>query len=409
MRRIFLLILGCVVVTLSTAQAKSTLEWWQFWTDPGIKPTIDSMVHEFEQANPDIAVNVTDLTWANGQEKIVVAFASGTAPDLLEIGSDWLGQLAANGHLANISAHIATDSASFEGWKLVDYHGKIYAKPWILGTRVLFGNRDLMTRAGWDTNQVPTNWKALTVAALSVRKFGEGIYGWGSNTAEKHRLYKKFLPFFWSAGARLFTDDDKYCIISSEKGIASLNYYKALHDSCGFVGDQRAIEDAFLDGKIAYIVSGDWLLKRIELEHRKINFFTTLIPGPRYPGKSFLGAELLAVSAKSEKQEAALKFMDFITSAQNQLRFCKNNRSANPSSLVAQQDSYFASNPNLLTFIHQIKSSVAPPVDPDWPGMEDAIEKAVEDALYGRHQVATALHDANLKIMQLHNKANAKP
>ncbi len=409
MRKIILITAVIVLASAMSASSKTTLEWWQFWTDPGIKPTIDSMVTEFQQANPDIAVNVTDLTWANGQEKIVVAFASGTAPDLLEIGSDWLGQLAANGHLADISSHIGTDSSSFEGWKMVTYKGKVYAKPWILGTRVLFGNRDLMTKAGFATDQIPLNWKALAVAVQGIHKLGGGVYGWGSNTAEKHRLYKKFLPFFWSNGAQLFTDDDKYCIISSSNGIAALEYYKQLHDSCGYVADQRGIEDAFLDGKVGFIVSGDWLLKRIELEHRKINFFTTLIPGPKYPGKSFLGAELLAVSAQSKNQEAALKFLDFVTSPQNQIRFCKNNRSANPSSLQAQQDPYFTSNSNLLTCIKQIKSSIAPPVDPDWPAMEDAIEKAIEDALFGRHLVATALRDANLKIMELRHKSNAKP
>ena len=119
MRKIILITAVIVLASAMSASSKTTLEWWQFWTDPGIKPTIDSMVTEFQQANPDIAVNVTDLTWANGQEKIVVAFASGTAPDLLEIGSDWLGQLAANGHLADISSHIGTDSSSFEGWKMV--------------------------------------------------------------------------------------------------------------------------------------------------------------------------------------------------------------------------------------------------------------------------------------------------
>jgi multiple sugar transport system substrate-binding protein len=410
MNRKALAILSLILILVAgNVSAKTTLEWWQFWTDPGIKPTIDSFISEFQKANPDIAVNVTDLTWANGQEKIAIAFASGTAPDILEIGSDWMAQFAASGKLADLSEHLGKDSASFEGWKMANYNGKLYAKPWILGTRVLFGNRDLMNKANFAPDQIPLNWQALMIAAIKIRGLGNGIYGWGSNTAEKHRLYKKFLPFFWSNGAQLFTDDNKYCIISSKLGIEALNVYKRLNDTAGYIADQRGIEDAFLDGKIGYIVSGDWLLKRIELEHRKLNFFTTLIPGPKYPGKSFLGAEMLAVSAKSANQEAACKFLDFITSPANQIRFCKNNRSANPSSLIAQQDPYFTSNPNLLTFIKQIKSSVSPPVEPGWPGMEDAIEKGIEDALFGRKLIATGLWEANIGIMQARAKANAKP
>ena len=407
MRTRLFIILICVLVATAAATAKETVEWWQFWTDPGIKPTIEAMVAEFEATNPEIEINITDLTWADGQQKIVIAFSAGTAPDMLEVGSDWLAQFAANGYLADLSKELAPDSANFKSWGLTTYDGEVYGKPWILGTRVLFANRDLLKRAGIDSTFVPLSLSALQGAAFAVQKLGGNIYGWGSNTAELHRLYKKFLPIFWSFGAQLFTDDNRYCIISSAKGIAALNYYKQLSDSCGYVADQRGIEDAFLDGKIGFIISGDWLLKRIELENRKLNLMTTLIPGPKYPGKSFLGGEVLVVNEKSKRRDAAVKFINFITSPANQVRFCKANRSANPSSVEAQADPYFLSNPHLVTFIKQINSSVCPPVDPDWPLMEDAIEKAVEDALFGRKLVATALRDAQLKIAAL--RKNAKP
>jgi multiple sugar transport system substrate-binding protein len=400
-------VLFILLIILSSVQAKEEIDWWQFWTDPGIKPTIDSLIKEFETSHPDITINVTDLTWADGQEKIVIAFSAGKAPDLMEIGSDWIAQLAANGYLADLSSHISADSANFQGWGMSTYQNKVYAKPWILGTRVLFGNRDLLAKAGFDSTYIPMNLKLFGDAAYTIQGMGNGIYGWGSNIAEKHRLYKKFLPFFWSNGAQIFTDDDKYCVISSSKAIEALNFYKILNDSCGYVADQRGIEDAFLDGKVGFIISGDWLLKRIELEKRKINLATWLIPGIKYAGKSFLGGEMLVVNEKSSKKEAALAFIDFLTNPENQVRFCKANRSANPSSIVAQKDPYFTSNPHLVTFIKQIKSSLYPPVDPGWPLMEDAIEKAVEDALFGRKLVATALRDAQVAITKI--RANEKP
>ncbi len=388
--------------------AATTLEWWQFWTDPGIKPTVDSLVNAFEMANPEIQVNVTDLTWANGQEKIVIAMASGTGPDLLELGSDWIAQFADKGHLADISADMATDSGEYSGWSMSTYQGRVYAKPWILGTRVLFANRDLLNQVGYAPDWAPVELVQWRDAMNKIAKLGKGIYGWGSNTAEKHRLYKKYLPFFWSWSAQLFTDDGKYCVISSEDGIASLTYYKRIHDSIAFVGDQRSIEDAFLDGKIGFIISGDWLVKRVELENRKINLAAFLMPGWGFPGRSFLGGEFLAVNAKSDKKEAAIKFINFMTSPEAQVAFCKANRSANPSSKEAQKDPYFTSNPILDVFIKQMRNSVHPPVDPNWPAYEDAIEAAVEDALFGSKLPAQALRNANNKIMEIKNR-NAKP
>jgi multiple sugar transport system substrate-binding protein len=284
------------------------------------------------------------------------------------------------------------------------YDGSVYAHPWILGTRVLYGNRDLMNRAGLDPDFYPINWTEFKEAVQKVDELGSRIHGWGSNTAEKHRLYKKYLPFFWSGGAQLFTDDGKYCVISSTKAIDALKLYKELHDKFGYVGNQRGIEDAFLDGKTGFILSGDWLLKRIELENRGINLMTTLMPGPKYPGKSFMGGEFLSINEASENKEAAIKFIRFITSPENQVRFCKANRSANPSSLEAQNDPYFRNNEHLLTFIRQLKAAKHPPVDPNWVEIEDIIERAVEDALFGRGLPASALYDAQVEISKIHGK-----
>ena len=397
----FLLI---TLLAVASVSAKTTIEWWQFWTDPAIKPTIEQMVGEFEKANPDIDVKLTDLTWANGHEKIVIAFASNTAPDIVELGSDWIAQFAANDYIADISADISPDSGNFEGWSMADYNGKIYGRPWILGTRVLFGNRDLLTRAGYDSSWVPITWNDLRESCEKITKLGKNIYGWGSNTAEKHRLYKKFLPFFWNDGAQIFTEDGKYCVISSNYAIDALKFYQLLNDSCGYVANQRGIEDAFLDGKVGMIISGDWLLKRIRTEHRKINLMSTVMPGRKYPGKSFLGGEFLSINAKSKNKDAALKFVRFITSPENQIRFCKANMSANPSSLTAQEDPYFTSDPHLQTFIRSIKSAKHPPVDPNWVYIEDVIEKAVEDALFGQRLPATALRNAQLKITEIENR-----
>ncbi len=397
------LIIFCFLILSASAQAV-TIEWWQFWTDPGVKPTVEAIVDEFEQANPDINVKLTDLTWANGHEKIVVALASGRGPDVLELGSDWIAQFAESGHLLDLSDYLAKDSSEFHGYGMAAYKGKLYARPWILGTRVLFCNRSLMIRAGYDSIFAPVTMDQLKEAANKVHALGDDIYGWGSNTAEKHRLYKKFLPFFWSYDARLFSDDNKLCLLASNASVQALNRYKELHDSCGYVANQRGIEDAFLDGKIGFIISGDWLLKRIEKEKRDIDFVTTLIPGLKFPGRSFLGGEFLAINSATKNKDAALKLIDFITLPENQVRFCKANRSANPSSKAAQEDEYFKSNSHLQTFIKQMSMVKHPPVDPDWVNIESIIEEAVEDALFGSGLPAQALYEARLKIEALKKK-----
>src|SRR3989337_966884 len=115
---ITLLVLATTLLLSVSTQATTTLELWEFWTDAQVKTAITSMVAEFEKLNPEIKVNVTDLTWANGHEKIVIAFASKSGPDVLELGSDWVAQFADAGHLADISESVKPDMENFQGWGL---------------------------------------------------------------------------------------------------------------------------------------------------------------------------------------------------------------------------------------------------------------------------------------------------
>jgi multiple sugar transport system substrate-binding protein len=405
MKRKLCFVFSLMILIGGSVRSQTTLEWWQFWTDPTVKPTIEAMVAEFEEANPDIDVRLTDLTWANGHEKIVIALASGTGPDILELGSDWIAQFADADQLVAISSHIAEDSAGFQGWSLATYGGGVYARPWILGTRILFVNGDVVGRTIFPPDFQPLRWSHNLIFADSLCRLGGDLYAWGSNAPEKHRLYKKFLPLFWTARGQIFTDDGRYCVISSLYAIQALEIYKEMHEKCAYVADQRGIEDAFLNGKVAMIISGDWLLKRIRLEKPGLNFTTTLLPdiwnNPPITGTSFLGGEFLAVNEATENREAALRFVDFITSPESQIRFCKASGMACPSSRVAQEDEHFQSDPHLQTFIRQANHAKHPPVDPDWVYIEDIIEEAVEAAVFGDKTAAEALREAQLKITEI--------
>jgi len=401
--RVWILRLMAVSMLLLTTgvSAETTIEWWQFWTDATIKPVIEEMVEEFEAQNPDIKVKLTDLTWSNGHEKIVVALSSGSGPDVLELGSDWIAQFADNGHLADISDGISDTRNDFDGWSMSTYRGGVYGHPWILGTRVVYLNRTLLSQTPFGADHLPITMVDLLTAAMAIDSLGDDTYGWGSNAAEKHRLYKKFLPFFWSNNAQLFTDDGELCVMTSGPGIDALIFYELLHDSCGYVANQRRIEDAFLDGKIGIILSGDWLLKRIELEKHNIDFATTLFPGRNGPGKSFMGGEFLAVNEASDHKAEAVKFIKFITSPENQVKFCKANRSANPSSREAQANEYFKNSLHLQTFISQLKLAKHPPVDPNWVHVEQYIEEAVEAVLFEDITAGEALYRSRVKIDEL--------
>ena len=77
----------------------------------------------------DIEIEMTELTWNNGHEKIVTGFASGRAPDVLELGSDWVPEFAKNGVLRDVSAQAAEIVDQVYGWDPVKQNGKYFGFP----------------------------------------------------------------------------------------------------------------------------------------------------------------------------------------------------------------------------------------------------------------------------------------
>ena len=389
-----------------TVSEPTTISWWHFWTDPTAKPVIEEMVRKFESENPNIKVNLTGLTWANGHEKIVIAMAAGRGPDLLELGSDWIPEFVDADQLADLTVNLYEDKDDFRGWEPATRNGRVYAQPWILGTRVMFYNTDLLKRAGFDEGFIPITFAQFLDAAKRIDSLGREIHGWGSNAAEKHRLYKKFLPFFWSHLGSIYSENNAYCVISSMEGGRALKYYKELNDSAGVVVTQRLLEDAFLDGKIGIVFSGDWLLKRIRSEKPDFPFTTGLMPGQNFNGISFLGGEYLAVNNNSEHKGAALKLLRFIRRPENQILFCKANRIPTPASVDATKDEFFTSDPHMQTFIKQLNYAKAPPFEPTWVYIEEQIEDAVARTLFEDVPPFVSLYEARNNIQEISRSDN---
>jgi len=383
--------------------ADTVITWWQFWTDATIKPVIKEIISDFEGKHPGVKVELVDLTWSDGHDKIAIAFSSHAGPDVVELGSDWVLEFITSGHLLDITGKIGSDKNSFLMWDPATYENRLYGFPWILGTRVLYANTELLARAGYQTDFSPQNWNDLLQSAKKINDLNSDIFGFGSNSAEKHRLYKKFLPFLWSNGGRILSDDGRKCLLNQPEALEALKYYQRLCSSTGLTDTQRRLEDVFLEGRLGYVISGDWLLKRIAREKPDIRFSTCLIPGPKSlnESRSFAGGEYLVINSESKNPDMAYQLIRHITSPENQLKFCLANKTANPSSVETAKDSSFLLQPHFDTFIRQMKTAQMPPMHPRWVYIEDRFEKAIEAALYGSKTPEQAFDDATVEIEEL--------
>jgi multiple sugar transport system substrate-binding protein len=370
---------GILLVCSCARDDSASVVFWQF-QPPDL---MEDLIEEFERQNPSIDVRVETLTWQSGYEKIVMAFSAGRLPDLLEVGSTWLPTFQAKGVIEDLTAETAGLEDELMMWDLATSGGRRYGIPWLIGSRVLFYNRELFSRAGLSPDSPPVTWSEFASAAKAVHNPDQGIYGFGMNAGERYVLYKKFMPFAWGNGGRILSEDLTECRLNSAENLEALEFYLSLK-TFSILERQDMIDDMFKQGRIGMMVSGGWNLRRIPEDAPDLDFGVTFIPRPDDGGvhASFAGAEILVLPVGS-RRDPALKLARFLVDAENALKISSELKGVQPASKRALDHSYYDGHPMERLLLEQCKTSFSPPPSPLWVEIEEVINTRLEECLYG--------------------------
>ena len=422
MRKIFALLLAIFAIGIfanscgkKSEKDPNTIKFWHFWSEPNQKQALLELIEIFEKEN-NCKVELTELSWNNGKTKLIAAFNSGVAPDVLELGSDWVAQFSS----VDILAEISPDSIDFSRFLEFSipptiWENKYFAVPWTVDTRVLFYNKNLMRNS--EINPVPpTNYSQLIDFANRINNSNNEIYGFGTNGSDPHRLYKKILPIMWTFGGDIF-DSLGNPIINSSKNTDALNIYLQL-SRAGKIETQRQLDSYFAQGKIGFVFSGAWLIEKIKNENPSLDFGVAVMPNVNISnenqniennisnmGISFLGCQFLSLNKKSEKQELGLKLIRFLTDGKNSIELAKRFAEAGfPADRAYFNNEIFQQDKHKSIFAKQLNFAKATPVHPRWLDIEAIIENAVSQAIYGEKTAKEALNFAQKEVLKLLNK-----
>ncbi|MFM8436869.1 MAG: ABC transporter substrate-binding protein, partial [Candidatus Kapaibacterium sp.] len=257
----------CCLSFLSCSKDPSSSEkvvrFWHFWSEPSQKQALKQLVEVFEKKN-GCRVECTELSWNDGKTKLIAAFSSKTAPDVIEFGSDWVAQFSSSGVLADLNAIQPTPLGGFFEWSTAParWGGTTYAVPWVVDTRVLYVNKGLLEKSGLSSS--PVSWTDV-LQSSEIVSLSEENHGFGANGADGHRLYKKILPFFWSYGGDIL-DANGMPVIASASNVEALTMYVRL-SRAGLVETQKQLDGQFAQGRLAFWNSGGWLADKIGKEN----------------------------------------------------------------------------------------------------------------------------------------------
>ena len=337
----------------------------------------------------------------------MAAVAAGRPPDLCEIGSTFLPGLVADSTLIDLTDSIPDLKPALQGWSVAEYRGRAYAIPWMLGTRALYMNTDLMRGVGLSPEAPPATWADFARAVERIDAAGPELKGFGMNSGEREVLFKKFMPFAWGNGGDILDSTLTHSVVYSPQNVEALRFYLSLKPH-SLLDRQEMLDEAFTRGRLGFTISGPWMLRKLPASAPQLHFEPVLMPRPgKSRGKpaSFAGAEVLGIFRGSKEKAAAITLARFLVAEENAMPLYVATGNAFPAAVSAERDTYFVSHPLDKVFVEQLKTAVAPPVHPRWVEIEEILNSELEEAIYGKKSAEEALRSADARIEALLQKS----
>ena len=239
----------------STASGqKVTLTFWT-WV-----PNMDKIVATWNQAHPDIQVQVQTQSAGDPYlTKLLAAAKGGNPPDIAQVEYQVLPTLVSNNYLADISKYDDNLKSDFPAgnWNQVTLGGSaLYGVPQDAAPMALFYRTDLFKKYGLT---VPTTWAQFAADAAKLHKEAPGVY-LGTFSAvdpgEFSGLAQQAGAQWWSASGTSWTVG-----IDSAASQKVMSYWQGLIASGGVNNQPQwtaAWNKAMNDGQYIAWVSDVW-------------------------------------------------------------------------------------------------------------------------------------------------------
>jgi multiple sugar transport system substrate-binding protein len=345
-------------------------------------------------------VEVVAVPWDGIDERLTTAVASGSGPDILQVGLSKLRTFADAGALLPLDGEIddhpglaADNFAAGIGGDASAVGGEIVSVPWVSDTRVLFTRTDILAENGIDAP--PTTWEELRADAKTLAARGEGQYGyyipqWDSPLP---------VVMTWSNGGDIIDADGNVDFDTPEFDEA-VDLYTGLYadGSVPTNGDFDQTQ-GFISGVAPMLISGPYLAKSIADSAPELDgkWTVTTVPEGSASATSLFAGSNLAVWHNSTRVDASLELIEYLSEPETQLEWYTINGEL-PTNVEALADSEFLSDPLVRVYADQLAEARILPLVPNWDGGVGA------DLLTALNSIALNGEDRDTALQTLFSK-----
>ncbi len=383
---------GAAPATLDTAPAKGELNVWSQADEAAALP---AFAEEFMKANPDVKITVTPLPWDAAHNKYQTAIASGSTPDMAQMGTTWMADFSD----AFVPVPQGLDTSDFfEGsLKTNEVNGTMLGVPWYVDTRVFYYRKDLAEKAGWSTP--PATWDEFKQFLKDLQSKAGAKWGISLPNGGEADGFQSMLMFPWSNGANLTNADQSKWTLDSPEFVEAMKYYQGFFTDG--IADKNpatgagASESRFVSGDTPVLVAGPSGIGSIAKagggDAYKSQFAVMQVPKEK-SSTSFTGGSNLVVFKNGKNPDAAWKFARWLSQPDVQVRWQKAVGDL-PARQAAWKDPSLADDPFLSVFGKQLEDTKAPPALLTWTQVSSQSDKALEQIVRAGADPATVMKD----------------
>ncbi|MEX1662590.1 extracellular solute-binding protein [Thioclava sp. 15-R06ZXC-3] len=389
-------------VTVTAAQAETTLNALFMAQAAYSEDDIRSMTSAYEAAHPDVKVNLEFVPYEGLHDKTVLSMGAGGGYDVVLFDVIWPAEYAQNNVLLDVSDRITNEMKSGVlpgAWTTVTYENKNYGMPWILDTKYLFYNKAMLKKAGISTP--PATWAELKADAQKIKDAGIVKYpiAWSWSQAEAAvcdyttllsayggDFIKDGKPDFQNGGG---LEALKYMVDSYNDGLTNPNSKEFLEED---------VRNVFQNGDAAFALNWTYMYNLAnDPKDSKVAGDVGVVPAPGVEGISDAsavnGSMGLGITTTSKHPDAAWNYITYMTSQKVQNAYSKlslpiwKSSYTDPEVTKGQEELIAAAQTGLAVMYPR-------PMTPHYQEMSMALQQGIQEALLGTASPKDALQEA---------------
>jgi multiple sugar transport system substrate-binding protein len=360
---------------------------------------VRAMTDAFTASNPDIKVNLEFVPYEGLHDKTVLSQGSGSGYDVVLFDVIWPAEYAENNVLVDVTDRITADMKDGVlpgAWTTVEYTGKRYGMPWILDTKYLFYNKEILTEAG--ISEPPKTWADLLTQAQIIKDKGlldhPIVWSW----AQAEAAICDYTTLVSANGGSFLVDGKP--AFQSGGGLAALQYMVDSYTS-GVTNPnskeylEEDVRRVFQNGEAAFALNWTYMYNLANNPaESKVAGKVGVVAAPGVDGVSSVsavnGSMGLGITTTSQSPDEAWSYIVFMTSQATQNNYARLSLPIwassydDPAVTSGQEDLIAAAKIGLAAMYPR-------PTTPSYQEMSANLQQAIQMALLGQSRPADAL------------------